>query len=114
VSIKVKLRSKDITKGRKSLYLDFYPPIPHPTKGSLTRREYLGLYVPAKPKTPLEKDYKKETLLLGEQIRQKRELTLNKPEIYSEYEKEKLECKSSKKVYQRHAKLSHTLITCER
>ena len=73
------------------MYLDFYPPIPHPTKGSLTRREYLGLYIPAKPKTPLEKDYKKETLLLGEQIRQKRELTLNKPEIYSEYEKEKLE-----------------------
>ena len=41
----VKLRQKKISKGRKSLYLDIYPPIPHPKTGEPTRREFLGLYL---------------------------------------------------------------------
>lgn len=39
---KVKLRQKAVTGHRQSLYLDFYPPIPHPETGKLTRREFLG------------------------------------------------------------------------
>ena len=54
---KVKLRTKKISKGRKSLYLDFYPPIPHPKTGKPTRREFLGLYVYEKPKNPIDKAY---------------------------------------------------------
>ena len=38
---KVFLRDKKISKGRKSLYLDFYPPIKHPVTGKETRREFL-------------------------------------------------------------------------
>lgn len=90
MAIKVKLRQKTISKGRKSLYLDFYPAIPHPKTGKPTRREFLGLYILAKATNPLDKQHNKETLTLGEQIRQKRENFLNKPEIYSEYEKEQL------------------------
>ena len=51
MTTKVTLRQKKISKGRKSLYLDFYPPIPHPETGEPTRREFLGLYIFEKPKT---------------------------------------------------------------
>ena len=90
MATKASLRQKKISKGRKSLYLDFYPPIPHPKTGKPTRREFLGLYVYEKPKTPIDKKHNTETLKIGEGIRQKRENLLNKPEIYSQYEKEQL------------------------
>lgn len=87
---KVTLRHKPISKGRQSLYLDFYPAIPHPETGEPTRREFLGLYVFDKPKNPFDKQHNAETMKISESIRQKRENFLNKPEIYSEYEKEQL------------------------
>jgi integrase len=90
MATKVTLRKKKISKGRLSLYLDFYPAIPHPETGEPTRREFLGLYIFEKPKTPTDKQHNAETLQIGESIRQKRENFLNKPEIYSEYEKEQL------------------------
>lgn len=93
MATKVSLRHKKISKGRKSLYLDFYPPIPHPETGKPTRREFLGLYIFEKPKTPIDKQHNTETLKIGESIRQKRENFLNKPEIYSQYEKEQLKLK---------------------
>jgi len=93
MSIKVKLREKKITGYRKSLYLDFYPAIPHPETGEPTRREFLGLYLFDKAKSPIDKQHNKETLQLAEQIRQKRENHLNKPEIYTGYEKEQLKIK---------------------
>jgi len=102
MATKVSLRQKKISKGRKSLYLDFHPPIPHPKPflnkktGKMvttTRREFLGLYIYEKPKTPIDKQHNAETLKIGESIRQKRENFLNKPEIYSQYEKEQLRLK---------------------
>lgn len=90
MATKVKLRQKAISGNRKSLYLDFYPAIPHPKTGKPTRREFLGLYLFEKPKTPIDKQHNTETLKIGESIRQKRENALNKPEIYSETEKEQL------------------------
>lgn len=93
MATKVSLRQKKISKGRKSLYLDFYPPIPHPETGEPTRREFLGLYIYEKPKTSIDKQHNTETLKIGESIRQKRENFLNKPEIYSQYEKEQLRLK---------------------
>ena len=88
---KVKLRQKPISGERQSLYQDFYPPIPHPDIGELTRREFLGLYLKDKAKTPIDKLHNKETLQLAEQVRQKRENAINKPEFYTGYEKEQLE-----------------------
>jgi hypothetical protein len=82
MATKVSLRQKKISKGRKSLYLDFYPPILHPKTGKSTRREFLGLYIYEKPKTSIDKQHNSETLTIGESIRQKRENFINKPEIY--------------------------------
>lgn len=93
MAIKVKLRQKAISGNRQSLYLDFYPPIPHPETGQPTRREFLGLYLMDKPKHPLDKQANKETLQLAEQIRQKKDNELNKPEIYTGYELEQLKIK---------------------
>jgi len=88
MATKVKLRQKPISGNRQSLYLDFYPAIPHPETGEPTRREFLGLYIYEKPKTPIDKQHNTETLQIGESIRQKRENFLNKPEIYTGYELE--------------------------
>ncbi|MEP6465852.1 MAG: site-specific integrase [Parafilimonas sp.] len=74
--IKVKLRSKPITGNRQTLYLDFYPAIAHPETGKLTRRDFLGLYIIEKPKTPLDKIQNKETFALAENIRSKRQLEI--------------------------------------
>lgn len=119
MAIKVKLRKKRISKGRYSLYLDYYPPIPHPKTGKLTRRKFLGLYIfidkaeikkeiskekqngynplnliklhkELKPLTPIDKTHNKETIKLAMSIRQKEDNQINKPEIYNEYEKEQL------------------------
>ena len=91
--IKVTLRQKAISGERQSLYLDFYPAIPHPETGEPTRREFLGMYIADKPKNALDKQYNKETLQRAEQIRQKREAHLSKPEIYSGFEKAQLKIK---------------------
>jgi len=93
MAIKVKLREKEISGNRQSLYLDFYPAIPHPETGEPTRREFLKMYLFDKPKDFVDKQHNKETLQLAEQIRQKRENHINKPEIYTGYEKEQLKIK---------------------
>ncbi|WP_080055330.1 site-specific integrase [Spirosoma aerolatum] len=72
--IKVKLRKKPITDGRTSLYLDYYPAIPHPDTGKPTRREFLGLYLFNRPKTPADKEQNSETLALAETLRAKRQI----------------------------------------
>ncbi len=93
MAIKVRLRKKKISKGRESLYLDFYPAIPHPETGEPTRREFLGMYLLEKTKSHIDKQHNTDTLKIAESIRQKRENFLNKPEIYSQYEKEQLRIK---------------------
>jgi len=121
MAIKVKLRQKPISHGRNSLYLDFYPAIPHPKTGKKTRREFLGLYVhidkdeirkdlktlkddskmikqrnllkSLSPLSPIEKKHNQETLKIAQSIRQQRENELNKPEIYNKFEKEQLKRK---------------------
>lgn len=91
MAIKVTLRKKKISKGRLSLYLDFYPAIENPKKpGTLTRREFLGHYLYEKPKDASQKQHNIEKLRITEKIKQKRDNQLNKPEIYTEFEKEQL------------------------
>ena len=74
---KVKLRRKAISQGRLTLYLDYYPPIPNPDTGKLTRREFLGLYIYDDPKSKLDKNYNKDTLTLAENVRTARQLEVN-------------------------------------
>jgi len=119
MAIKVTLREKYISNGRKSLYLDFYPEIIHPDTGKITRREFLGMYVyidkndlkkhikeqkqlgknvdalkkiekGLKPLTPTQEKHNADTIKVAESIRQKRQIHLDKPEIYSPLEKERL------------------------
>ena len=93
MAIKVTLLKREISKNRFSLYLDFYPEIPNPKTGKPTRREFLKMYLFQNAKNPIEKQHNKETKQIAEQIRQKRENYLNKPEIYTGYEKEQLRIK---------------------
>lgn len=76
MATKVKLRQRAISGNRKSLYLDFYPPIPHPETGKPTRREFLGLYLFDKPKNPFDKQSNKETERLAQDTRAKRQLEI--------------------------------------
>ena len=75
---KVKLRMKSISANRKTLYLDYYPPILHPTTGKFTRREFLKLYINEKPKTETDRIHNKETVQLAEVIKAKRQLSLQR------------------------------------
>lgn len=122
MAIKVTLRQKAISKGRKSLYLDFYPEIVHPETGEPTRREFLGFYIYTdkdelkkeiatlkkqgketkhlkkqlaglKPLTPIDQLHNENTLKIAEAIKQKQQNILNKPEIYDQFEKEQIRLK---------------------
>jgi integrase len=74
--MKVTLRNKPISKGRRTLYLDFYPPIVHPETGKPTRREFLQLYLIAKPTGEMEREHNKETRILAESICAQRQLKI--------------------------------------
>lgn len=73
---KVFLREKKMSGGRKSLYLDFYPPIIHPETGKPTRREFLRLEVLDKPKTEMDRTQNKQTQALAENIRAQRQIEI--------------------------------------
>jgi integrase len=135
MTIKVTLRQKLISKGRKSLYLDFYPPITTAGTDKKTRREFLGLslnidkttfkkeidiieakelktkgklskatedskeiLMSLKALTPMQKQDNRQTLLLAEQIKQKRDNELNKPEIYTAFELERIKAAEKGKL----------------
>ena len=94
MAVKVKLRRKSISGGKESLYLDFYPPIISPDTGLETRRQFLGYHVFKSPKNPLDKAHNKDTETRAEMIRQRKESELNKPEVYSQFEKDQLKKRS--------------------
>lgn len=89
MAIKVSLRKKSISNKRQTLFLDFYPPIIN-EEGKTTRREFLKMYIFDDARNTLNKVHNKNTLALAEQIRQKWENSLNKPEIYTELERAQL------------------------
>ena len=72
MAVKVTLREKEISKGRKSLYLDFYPAILNPETGKETRREFLRIYIYIKPKNPFETQHNKEARALARNIQNQR------------------------------------------
>ena len=72
--VKVTLRQKPISKGRFSLYLDFYPEIRNPRTNKMTRREFLGMYILANPTTPVEKAFNDQMMDRARAICCKRQL----------------------------------------
>jgi integrase len=93
MAVNVTLRKNKISNGRLSLYLDFYPPVYDPKKNKQTRRETLKLYIYEKPKGVFEKTHNEEVLQIAEQIKLKRMVEYNKPEIYNEFEREQMKIK---------------------
>lgn len=59
---KVYLRKKKISKGKVSLYLDFYPPILIPGTNRTTRRYFLNVHLPEKPKSFAEREHVKSIM----------------------------------------------------
>lgn len=74
--MKVTLREKKKKNGDISLYLDFYPPIIHPETGKPTRREFLKLYLISKSKGQADKEQNKETKILAEHLRARRQIDI--------------------------------------
>lgn len=72
----VKLREKELSDGRLSLYLDYYPPVYIPETGKESRREFLKIYIHKKPANAAEKEYNKVCRAKAESIRSERELQL--------------------------------------
>jgi len=66
---KVTLRRKPISKGRESLYLEYYPPIRDSETMKLKYKEYLGIYIYQKPQNYIQRNYNDEVLLKAEGIR---------------------------------------------
>lgn len=65
----VNVRTAKMTKGRLSVYLDFYPAVRNPQTNRNTRREYLGFYIYENPTTQFQKEYNESILNRAELIR---------------------------------------------
>ena len=65
----VTLLKRPIKNGRLSLYLDYYPEVRNPETMKLTRREYLGIYIYARPKTKAKKEFNEDMMQKAEAIR---------------------------------------------
>ena len=70
--MKVSIREKELSDGRKSLYLDIYNPKSRPKR----KKEFLKLYLFGNPRNQKEREANRKTSLLAESIRSKRLLEL--------------------------------------
>jgi len=77
----VTVREKSISGGKRSLYLDFWPPLTNPVTGKETRREFLGIYVYSRPKNETEKEYNREKRDIAEATRGLREIAIKNNEF---------------------------------
>lgn len=68
----VTLRKYPISKGRESLYIQYYPSIRNEETMKMTQKEMLGIYIYQNPKTEIEKEFNKEMLYKAEAIRSMR------------------------------------------
>lgn len=93
--IRVTLRKKSISNGKQSLYLDFYPPFFNSESGEYSRREFLKLYLIAKPASQIDKILNAENLHRAELICSRRQNEVNKEFIYTPFELEELRKKET-------------------
>ena len=66
---KVTVRQRAIRNNRISLYLDYYPAVRNPETMQMSRREYLGIYIYAHPKSEMEREFNNDMLNKAEAIR---------------------------------------------
>lgn len=89
-NINVTLRKRTLPSGKITLYLDFFPAIYISKTREFSRREYLGLYLVSKPKSYIDKAMNSENLQKAEMICANRLNELNKLQIYTPFEQERL------------------------
>ncbi|WP_264564338.1 tyrosine-type recombinase/integrase [Flavobacterium sp. N3904] len=89
-NINVTLRKRTLPSGKITLYLDFFPPIYNAKTREFSRIEYLGLYLVSKPKNNIDKAMNSENLHKAEVICANRLNELNKQQIYTPFEQERL------------------------
>ena len=65
----VTLRQKPLRNDRISLYLDYYPAIRNPYTMKMSRWEFLGIYIYAKPKNEQQRMFNQDMLNKAEAIR---------------------------------------------
>jgi hypothetical protein len=92
-NINVTLRKRKLPSGKITLYLDFFPPVYNPKTHKFYRREYLSLYLDAKPKNNVDKAVNSENLYKAEIICANRFNEVNKQQIYNPFELEQLRLK---------------------
>lgn len=89
-NINVTLRKRTLPSGKITLYLDFFPAVYNPKTREFSRREYLNLYLVAKPKSNIDKEMNLENFSKAEIICANRLNELNKQQIYNPFEQEQL------------------------
>lgn len=88
---RVTIQTYNETSNKKSLCLDWRSNEKSPNTGRYKRgREYLGITVYKKPKDSNQRQENKELWRIAEQHRVNKENEINKDEVYSEFEKERL------------------------
>lgn len=76
MATKVALRRRPISKGRDTLYLEYYPAVKNNRTGKYIHSETLGIYVYQNPRNPEERRFNNEMLTKAEAIRGDRFLKL--------------------------------------
>ena len=66
---KVTLRRKTIANGKESLYLEYFPPLLNRDTLKHIHKQYLGIYIFAKPKNAEQRQYNEDMLSMAEGIR---------------------------------------------
>jgi integrase len=91
MTTKVTIRQKKISRGRHSLYLDFYPAIETSVPGKKTRREFLGKFIYDTPRTTEEKQNNKDAWQFAEASEQKWKEELNGNALLNDYQKKMIQ-----------------------
>lgn len=68
IRTKVKIRFRPISNHRKSIRLDYYPPIRNPDTNKVTRYETLGMVIFDKPRDSFQKEHNRATLAQAQAI----------------------------------------------
>ena len=74
---RINIRKRQISNGRSSLYLDYYPGVFDRIKKRMVRRETLYLYVYDRPETLADRQHNDEMMELARQIRTKRMIDIS-------------------------------------
>jgi hypothetical protein len=89
-NVNVTVRKRTLPSGKITLHLDFFPPVYNPKTHEFSRREYLDLYLVSKPKSNIDKEMNLENWYKAEVICANRLNELNKQQIYTSFEQERL------------------------